>query len=128
MGKPSKTLKKQKSALIAATAEIRRSGPLPDAEQMQGYENTLPGAADRIIAMAEQQAAHRQALENASLKAEVHLSILGLIFAFVLSLIVMIGGGLLVYHGSKIPGTMISLGAIASLCAVFIYGTRRKKQ
>ncbi len=30
-----------------------RSAPLPPVEEMQGYESILPGAADRIIAMAE---------------------------------------------------------------------------
>ena len=40
-----------------------RSGPLPPATELQAYENVLPGAADRIIAMAEGFAAHAQSLE-----------------------------------------------------------------
>ena len=40
-----------------------RSGPLPPATELQAYENVLPGAADRIIAMAEGFAAHVQSLE-----------------------------------------------------------------
>ena len=42
------------------------SGPLPPASELQAYENVVPGAGERIIAMAESYAAHDQALENKS--------------------------------------------------------------
>ncbi len=32
-----------------------RSGPLPPAQELAGYERALPGAADRIVRMAELQ-------------------------------------------------------------------------
>lgn len=46
-------------------------GPLPPAEQLQGYERCHKGAADRIIPMAEKQANHRQVMEKMALQAEI---------------------------------------------------------
>ena len=43
-----------------ASIEYRHSGPLPSPADMEHYERALPGAADRILAMAEQASAHRQ--------------------------------------------------------------------
>ena len=46
------------------TAEFTAlSGPLPPPEMLAQYEEILPGAAERILSMAERQAEHRQKLE-----------------------------------------------------------------
>jgi uncharacterized membrane protein len=39
---------------------VSRSVPLPHPSELEHYENILPGAAARIIAMAENQSKHRQ--------------------------------------------------------------------
>jgi uncharacterized membrane protein len=44
-------------------------GPLPPPDLLRGYEEACPGAADRIIAMAERQLAHSQTLETRMLEA-----------------------------------------------------------
>lgn len=43
------------------------SGPLPDPETLAGYERISPGAAERIIQMAEDQQKHRHNHENKQL-------------------------------------------------------------
>lgn len=40
------------------------SGPLPPASQFAKYDDVLPGAAERILAMAERNQAHRTKLDN----------------------------------------------------------------
>lgn len=51
-------------AQIRVTEEISRveafSGPLPPPEVLRGYNDVLPGAAERIFTMAEAQAEHRR--------------------------------------------------------------------
>lgn len=42
----------------------RFSGPLPPAREFRGYEDVLPGAAARILGMAERNQAHRHAQES----------------------------------------------------------------
>lgn len=52
----------QRIQLASFYAEYR--GPLPLPEHFEAYNRTLPGAADRILGMAEQHAAHRRAMES----------------------------------------------------------------
>ncbi|WP_254908530.1 DUF2335 domain-containing protein [Halomonas citrativorans] len=42
------------------------SGPLPPSSEMERYESIMPGAADRILFMAEQQQKHRHDQEIAA--------------------------------------------------------------
>lgn len=58
------------------------SGPIPHPDIIEKYEQILPGAADRIISMAEKQASHRQDMEKAMIKSEARDGLLGVIFAF----------------------------------------------
>lgn len=51
--------------------EQRFEGPIPPPAVLQGYEQILPGAAERILRMAEQQAAHRHSLELKSINANI---------------------------------------------------------
>jgi hypothetical protein len=47
------------TSLVAQQTTVQFSGPLPGPQTLQGYEQILPGAAERIMALAERQAAHR---------------------------------------------------------------------
>ncbi|MFQ7172706.1 MAG: DUF2335 domain-containing protein [Thomasclavelia ramosa] len=46
---------------------VSYSGPIPHPSDFEQYERVLPGAADRILTMAENQSAHRQTLEKAAI-------------------------------------------------------------
>lgn len=46
-------------------------GPLPPPDVFAGYEQVCPGAAERILSMAEQQAKHRQDLEKDRVKKSI---------------------------------------------------------
>lgn len=55
------------------STEFSRStyeGPLPPSTELAAYDHVLPGAADRIISMAENFAAHTQALEAEAMRQE----------------------------------------------------------
>jgi len=43
------------------------SGPLPTPEAFQAYETVLPGAADRILGLAEFQIRHRASMQKQSM-------------------------------------------------------------
>lgn len=47
------------------------AGPLPPPGMLVQYNEAVPDAADRIIAMAERQSAHREQLETAVVNANV---------------------------------------------------------
>ena len=58
-------------------------GPLPRPEDFEAYDRVLRGAADRILRMAEKQAAHRQDLENRALKGDLLQSMMGTVLAYI---------------------------------------------
>lgn len=60
------------------------SGPLPPPSIIQGYENVVPGAAERILAMAEKQSEHRQLMERTMIQSDSRDSLLGIIAALIL--------------------------------------------
>lgn len=103
------------------------SGPLPRPDILAAYENTLPGAADRVISMAERQSAHREALEAKHLDAGIRAQQLGSVFAFILSLIVVLGGFLLLWQGKKVEGLGSLITAAAVLVGNFIYSKRQQR-
>ncbi len=70
--------------------EIEFSGPMPPPNILNGYEKILPGAADRILSMAETQSKHRQSMEKKMIEAEARDGLLGILFGFAL------GGGCIV--------------------------------
>lgn len=52
--------------------ELRiRSGPLPTPEELFNYQQLIPGAADRIIAMAEREQAHRMNMEDLQSRSDI---------------------------------------------------------
>ena len=51
------------STMVMTSAEVEFSGPLPPPAVLQGYEDIVLGAANRILEMAERQSKHRQQLE-----------------------------------------------------------------
>src|SRR6202034_4192812 len=55
----------EKAADVVRTMLIAQShiGPLPPSREFAGYEQALPGAADRVLRMAESEQEHRDALE-----------------------------------------------------------------
>jgi uncharacterized membrane protein len=99
-------------------------GPIPSPDILRGFDVIVPGSADRIIAMAEQQSAHRIAMEAKALHHEIVRSYCGLAAGFVISLIAIVGGLLLSYSGQPWAGTTIATVGLASLAGVFVYGTR----
>jgi uncharacterized membrane protein len=110
---------KQDRALEARVEEQRLmlSGPLPASSEFQRYELALPGAADRILAMAEKEAEHRHRLDEKTVTAGIGLAKSGQVLAGIicLSSIALIAYG--VYKNAPltyIPGVFIGLASIIS--------------
>lgn len=98
------------------------SGPLPSAEEFQGYEFAVPGAGDRILTMAEKQSEHRQRREMQELKIISRDSIWGLVFAFIFALVAEIGAIFLIYTGHAVAGTIIGGTGLVAVVGAFIQG------
>lgn len=98
----------------------RYQGPIPNASELKKYEEVLPGAADRILLMAEKQAEHRQKIETSAIKSNIENSKRGQLFAFVISLIVIGVGFVLILLDKSGWGLAMIIGDLAILAAVFM--------
>ncbi len=104
------------------------AGPLPRPEDLQKYNDILPGSAERILRMAEEQGAHRRTLESTALRDDIAGARRGSIFAFVITLTMIVAGALLIFEGRQITGTIFGGVGIAGVAGVFIYGSRQRRR
>lgn len=73
-------------------------GPLPPPNILQGYEQACPGAANRIIKMAENQSQHRQKIEDKVISSNIRNERTAMFLAFFITCgFAIIGAGLLFF-------------------------------
>lgn len=120
---------KQKVHAIAHARAVAFSGPLPPPEILDKYNQTLPGAAERIIAMAESQSKHRQQLESDVINSDIRSARLGLHYGLIIGLTTVIGSVICISIGYEIGGTILGGTGLTGLVGVFVYGsTQRRKE
>lgn len=112
---------------IAHTQLALRSAPLPLPSELEAYEAILPGAAERIFAMAENQSKHRQGMEMKALSIEGRNSLLGIIAGWFIGVLGLSIAGFSIYSGHDTAGSVIGGISLASLVGTFIYGTRERR-
>jgi len=106
------------------------SGPLPPPQLLTAYNDAFPGCAERIVAMAEKQAEHRQQLEKSVVQNNCRAQSFGQIFAFILSLIVLGGGVYVLAQGKSIAGfsaIILALGSLIGALYVSRIGQQRER-
>jgi len=96
-------------------------GPLPRFEDFEAYDRVLRGAADRILRMAEKQAAHRQELESRALKGDLTKAMMGSILAYITFGVSMSGAVYLLLHDKPIQGLAALIVALGSAFGPKIY-------
>ena len=108
-------------------------GPLPQANDYGRYEQICPGAADRILAMAEneqisqhktleKQQEHLHKMQEIGLKGEISEIRVGQILAFSIAVITIFVGAYTAMNGAEIAGGIIGVGGVTGLVLAFIKG------
>ncbi len=92
------------------------SGPLPLPAMLQGYEDIVPGSAERILALAESEAEHRRALERSF----VTYRAWGLAIAAIIGVGGLASGVFLTVIGKSVAGLTVLITELAILAAAFI--------
>jgi len=98
------------------------------------YNAAVADAAERILRMAENQAAHRQGIEKQVINNNTLNQTLGTVFALIISLCVIGGGVFLISRAANITGFVTLISTLGSLVAVFMKARlgqereRREKQ
>jgi uncharacterized membrane protein len=102
-------------------------GPLPSPEILQGFENVVPGAAERIIVMAEKEQDTRLRIEKRILAVNIVMVILGIVSGLVALLVISF---LIKYSMDKGYPNVASILASTSLLGVvgiFVWFRKKKK-
>jgi uncharacterized membrane protein len=97
-------------------------GPLPPPDQLAEYNKAAPNAADRILAMAEKQAEHRQKLEAYAIPAQHMQSAKGQDFGFRIGIAGIAGATLCGIFGSAWAAIAIAGGSLGVLTVSFVLG------
>ena len=103
------------------TQQTIYQGPLPKPDDFAAYERVLPGAADRILKMAEQQATHRQGLERRALSGDIVKSMMGTILAYITFGGAMAGAVYLLLHDKPIQSLAALVTALGAAFGPKIY-------
>ena len=121
-----------KRRLISQTMEVTRqisfSGPLPPPSLLAQYNEIIPNGAERMLAMAEKQASHRENLETQVIKNNLARQREGSWFAFILVLVALVGGMFLIYAGKNVYGLAAIITALVSLAGVFFFSKYEQRK
>jgi len=113
------------------TAEINLasfSGPLPPPAQLFQYNEAIPNGAERIMAMAERQSAHRERLETRVVNGNVANQTRGSYFAFIIMLVAILCGSYLIHEGRNAAGLTSIVVAVGGMVGVFFYSKIEQKK
>lgn len=110
-----------RTAELTVKQTFEFSGPLPPPQILKDYNEAFAGCSERVVAMAEKQSAHRQALEKAVVESNCRAQNQGQWFAFIIALVVVGGGVYLLAEGKSVQGFATIIGTLVSLVAVLLY-------
>ena len=102
------------------------SGPLPPPSFFRTYEDTLPGAAHRILTMAEKQQEHRHVQQSVRLASDASREARGQWMAFAIVIVAIGGGFALIFSGRPVEGVTTALGAIGGVEGLFMLSRRKR--
>ena len=110
------------------------SGPLPHPEILAKYNQIIPNGAERIMCMAEKQMNHRMGLDNEKLgmdkmilESDIRRSDRGVIFGFVIAILIILGGFGLILAGIQVIGIVAIITPLISIIGIFVYTERSRK-
>ena len=113
-----------KAGSVIVRQQMSFSGPLPPPEVLKKFDEVVPGAAERIIKMAERQFTHRTELERKVIDSDIARSKWGQVLGFVIAIAGLIVAVLVSIYGNALAGGIIGVSTLVSLVSVFMHGTK----
>lgn len=108
--------------------ESHFSGPLPRPEDLEKYDNIVPGAAERILQMAEKEMQHRHEEDSKLSKNVITTTYLSILAAFLCVIIISFLSFYAMHIGSPTVGGGIAVGAIAAVAGIFLAKKKKAKE
>lgn len=107
------------------------SGPIPSPDVIERYDQIVPGAADRIVAMAEAEAHHRRGIEerNAEINHQAMSKTfaqqkLGQVLAFIITIIAIAMAGYCATIGMQWAAVAIAVSSAVPIVTAFLKGKK----
>ena len=110
------------------------SGPLPSPNILAEYDRQVPGAADRIIYMAEKEQQHRHEQESRVNEANINALgnenkkiLRGQLMAYSIAVVGILATPILIYSGKTVEGSLFGGAVFTVLTTAFLYNKNDKK-
>jgi len=104
------------------------SGPLPHPELFRLYDEIIPGAGERILAMAEQEAEHQHHMENMALDCASKEAKRGQWFGLIIGVCAFASAIIAVLLGSEKTAMVIGGTTVVGLVTAFVVGRKTQPQ
>ena len=108
------------SRQIVAIAQF--AGPIPHPEILRAYETILPGTAERIFTLAEEQSLYRRSMGKSIVEASIRNQIYGTTCGLIVALAGLASAVVLGLHGQPWVAGVIGSIDLVGLVAVFVIG------
>lgn len=102
--------------------ERLHSGPLPAPEDLAAYGRVMADAPDRIVGMAEREAAHRQSRDMWLVRSKAIQPLLGTLSGLAIGITTILSGAAVAMSGHEWTGLGVIVAGLASLVGVFVTG------
>lgn len=118
-------VKEDKKANIIAKQQFFE-GPIPPPAILEGYEKICPGAADRILKMAESVTEHVNSVERDVIDAKKKEVERGQLFGFSIGALALVSSVICAYLGEGTTASIIGGTTVVGLVSVFVIGKIKK--
>lgn len=122
---------KQRQEILQTIMQVvsvkTHSGPLPDVETLQGYNEIIPNGAERIMQQVEKQSEHRRDMERKVISSNNLQSFIGQFFGLLIAGGVLYASYELTMNGHDTVGGILGGTTLVSLVGIFVYGKKKQK-
>ena len=112
---------------VEMTLTQKVESTLPLASEIKGYDDVLPGSADRILSMIEKQSHHRQEMAKRAIEIESRNSFWSLIFAFTFAMSVLGSSVYLILTDHPEAAALVGAGGLGAAIGSFVQIQKRNK-
>ena len=104
------------------------SGPLPHPDILRGFEEIVPGSANRLFTQFEEQSAHRRTMESQVIGSGAFSQRIGTVSASLIGLAGVTGGLWLTHEGKGVQGLTSLFGTLAALVGTYLYKQKQQER
>jgi len=111
------------SGMSVVLAESYSRGPLPSPEALEKYQQVSPEALSLILREYDEEGTHRRNSERLIISDRVLMARLGLLAAFLITILFLAAGFYLILHGHDVAGASICGAGLVSVVIAFLRHT-----